>query len=103
MGVRDSISNLIRRRTMKTDILDMYDNLKRDYDSLLKERSTNMVTLYVVEVSLESEDIIEQDLFRFCDDFNNDTGFATMSSNNVYIYLTREEAEEKLATLREEN
>jgi|8_EtaG_2_1085327.scaffolds.fasta_scaffold232289_3 hypothetical protein len=22
---------------MKTDILDMYDNLKRDYDSLLKE------------------------------------------------------------------
>jgi hypothetical protein len=33
-------NKLNRRRTMKTDILDMYDNLKRDYDSLLKEQGS---------------------------------------------------------------
>ena len=52
-----------------------------------------MTNLYIVD----GYEIVEKTLEEFCSDFNDQDGYAGASSGPVYIYLTLEEAEEKLA------
>ena len=47
---------------MKTDILDMYDNLKRDYDSLLKELTISRAFETVIDY-IESDN--ESDMNQY--------------------------------------
>ena len=57
------------------------------------------MNLYIVdnEVNEGSQpELREQTIDNFVLDFNEDSGFASRSSNNVYIYLTLEEAKEKI-------
>tara|TARA_R110000824_G_scaffold44304_3_gene128943 strand:+ start:194 stop:376 length:183 start_codon:yes stop_codon:yes gene_type:complete len=51
-----------------------------------------MANLYIVD----GYEIVEKTLEEFCSDFNDQDGYASASSGPVYIYLTLEEAEEKL-------
>ena len=62
----------------------------------------NITTLYVVDG--ENGEVIEQPINNdFNIDVNNEYGYASMLFHGVSIYFTKEEAEEKRTTLREEN
>ncbi len=62
----------------------------------------NITTLYVVDG--ENGEVIEQPINNaFNIDVNNEDGYASMLLHGVSIYFTKEEAEEKRTTLREEN
>ena len=55
--------------------------------------------LYIVDTEVNEgsqPELIEQTIDNFVLDFNQDSGFASRSSDNVYIYLTLEEAKEKI-------
>jgi len=57
------------------------------------------MNLYIVDTEVNEgsqPELIEQTIDNFVLDFNEDSGFASRSSNNVYIYLTLEEAKEKI-------
>ena len=56
-----------------------------------------MTNLYIVDVDANENYIVEKTLEEFCTEFNDDSGYASSSSSPVYIYITLEEAEEKLA------
>ena len=57
-----------------------------------------MTNLYIVD----GYEIVEKTLEEFCSDFNDQDGYAAASSSPVYIYLTLEEAEEKLAEVHDD-
>jgi hypothetical protein len=57
------------------------------------------MNLYIVDTEVNEgsqPELIEQTIDNFVLDFNQDSGFASRSSDNVYIYLTLEAAEEKI-------
>ena len=57
------------------------------------------MNLYIVDAEVHEgsqPELIEQTIDNFVLDFNQDSGFASRSSDNVYIYLTLEAAEEKI-------
>ena len=56
--------------------------------------------LYIVDG--ENKEVIEQPLNYDVIDVNNEDGYASVLFHGVSIYFTKEEAEEKLKTLREE-
>ena len=58
-----------------------------------------MITLFIVDG--ESQEVIEQPINDFNIDVNNEDGYASILLHGVSIYFTKEEAEEKLTTLRE--
>ena len=57
------------------------------------------MNLYIVDTEVNEgsqPELIEQTIDNFVLDFNQDSGFASRSSDNVYIYLTLEAGEEKI-------
>ena len=61
------------------------------------------MNLYIVDAEVHEgaqPELIEQTIDNFVLDFNQDSGFASRSSDNVYIYLTLEEAEEKIREVK---
>ena len=61
------------------------------------------MNLYIVDTEVNEgsqPELIEQTIDNFVLDFNQDSGFASRSSDNVYIYLTLEEAEEKIREVK---
>ena len=61
------------------------------------------MNLYIVDAEVHEgsqPELIEQTIDNFVLDFNQDSGFASRSSDNVYIYLTLEAAEEKIREVK---
>ena len=61
------------------------------------------MNLYIVDTEVNEgsqPELIEQTIDNFVLDFNQDSGFASRSSDNVYIYLTLEAAEEKIREVK---
>ena len=62
------------------------------------------MNLYIVDAEVHEgsqPELIEQTIDNFVLDFNQDSGFASRSSDNVYIYLTLEEAKEKIREVKD--
>tara|TARA_Y100000034_G_scaffold113141_1_gene147783 strand:- start:298 stop:501 length:204 start_codon:yes stop_codon:yes gene_type:complete len=66
------------------------------------EKEEGMETLYIVDE--ESKEVIEQpfDFHRMSIAVHNEDGYTNLLVHGVSIYFTKEEAEEKLKTLKGE-